>query len=201
MHRTNRPPGFGRAIAGWQPGKKVLNSLHASILWNRGAILNAEPHNVYAPPPSSKRWVPPVARIILGLVFVVFGLNGFFGFIPIPPHEGAAATFMGGLGASGYFFPLLKGTEVIAGLLLLSGRFVPLALTILAPITVNIFAMHAFLAPEGLGMAALILVFQSYLAWVYRDAFRSVVAVRAIPRGAIEPRHPPPTEAATAHQG
>ena len=93
------------------------------------------------------------ARILLGLIFTVFGLNGFFNFIPMPPPEGAAAAYLGGLAASGYFFPVLKITEIISGLLLLSGRFVPLALLFLAPIVVQIFLMHAFLAPSGLPLA------------------------------------------------
>ena len=74
------------------------------------------------------------ARLALGAIFTVFGLNGFLHFIPAPPPSGLAAVFVGGLGASGYFFPLLKGTAVAVGLLLLSNRFVPLALTVLAPI-------------------------------------------------------------------
>ena len=74
----------------------------------------------------ARRIVPEIARVVLGLVFFVFGLNGFLHFLPQPPHEGVSATFLGGLAASGYFFPLLKGTEVITGALLLAKRFVPL---------------------------------------------------------------------------
>jgi hypothetical protein len=88
---------------------------------------------------------------------------------------------MGGLAASGYFFPLLKLTEIAAGLLLLSGRFVPLALTVLAPIIVNIVAFHAFLAPGGIGIALFVLALELYLAWSYRDAFRSVLKSNARP--------------------
>ena len=80
------------------------------------------------------RLVVPIARTLLGLVFVVFGLNFFFHFLPMPPMEGAPAAFMGALFATGYMFPLIKGTEVVAGAMLLGNRFVPLALTLLAPI-------------------------------------------------------------------
>jgi putative oxidoreductase len=81
-----------------------------------------------------------VARVLLGLVFFVFGLNGFLHWFPLPTMKGAAAEFMGGLVASGYFFPLLFGTYTITGAVLLTGRFVPLALTVLAPVR-NAIAM------------------------------------------------------------
>src|SRR5690606_5513367 len=97
-------------------------------------------------PMNIQQKLPTVARVLLGLPFVVFGLNGFLQFLPQPALEGDAATYMGGLAAAGYFFPLLKATEIVAGIALLSGRFVPLALTVLAPIVLQIFAFHAFLA-------------------------------------------------------
>jgi uncharacterized membrane protein YphA (DoxX/SURF4 family) len=131
--------------------------------------------------------LPLVARVLLGLPFVVFGLNGFLQFIPMAPLEGDAAAFMGGLAAAGYFFPLLKASEILAGLALLSGRFVPLALAVLAPITVNIFAFHAFVA-GGVALPLMLLVLGSYLAWAYRDSFRSVVDSRATPVEAEEGR-------------
>lgn len=88
------------------------------------------------------------SRYLLGLIYFVFGLNGFLQFIPAPPTmpEGAMA-FMGGMMAAPYFFPVLKSTEVICGALLLSGFAVPLALVILAPITLQIFLFHSFLTP------------------------------------------------------
>ncbi len=117
------------------------------------------------------------ARLILGLIFTIFGLNGFLSFLPAPPPEGVALQFFSGLAATGYFFPLLKGTEVLVGLALLSGRYVPLALTVLAPITLNIFAFHAFVD----GQVALplgILALQVYLAWHYRAAYRGVLEAK-----------------------
>ena len=86
-------------------------------------------------------------RLILGLIYFVFGLNGFFQFLPMPPLPEGAGQFLGALFAAGYFFPVLKATEVIAGLALLSGFFVPLALVVLAPITLQILLFHAFLTP------------------------------------------------------
>jgi uncharacterized membrane protein YphA (DoxX/SURF4 family) len=90
------------------------------------------------------------ARIVLGGGFVVFGLNGFLNFMPMPPHPGPAGEFLGALGASGYMFPLIKGIELVTGLLLLAGRYVPLALTLLAPVMVNILAFHLFLEPSSI---------------------------------------------------
>jgi uncharacterized membrane protein YphA (DoxX/SURF4 family) len=121
---------------------------------------------------------PTAARILLGLIFFVFGLNGFLGFLPMPPHEGDAATFMGGLAAAGYFFPLLKGTEVAVGLSLLTNRFAPLALVVLAPITVNIVAFHS-LAPAGLPLALAIVGLQGYLAWHHRAAYRPLLRAKS----------------------
>jgi hypothetical protein len=115
--------------------------------------------------------VKTAARLLLGATFTVFGLNGFFHFLPAPAPTGAAAAYVGGLVASGYMFPLIKGTEVAVGLLLLSNRFVPLALTILAPIVVNIVAFHAFLAPAGLGLPILVTALGVYLATTERAIF------------------------------
>src|SRR5438552_2917073 len=119
------------------------------------------------------------ARVVLGIVFVVFGLNGFLHFLPQPPMSGPPADFAGALFATGYMFPLIKGTEVVTGALLLSNRFVPLALTILAPVIVNIVAFHLFLAPSGLALPVLVVALEVFLAWSHRGAFRSVVASRA----------------------
>ncbi len=115
-------------------------------------------------------YIPGAARLLLGLIFVVFGLNGFLNFVPLPPLEGNAAAFMGGLAAAGYFFPMLKITEIVVGIALLANRFVPLALVVLAPITVNIVAFHS-LAPEGLPLALVIVALQGGVAWHNRATF------------------------------
>jgi putative oxidoreductase len=113
-----------------------------------------------------KKHFPKIARIALGLIFFVFGLNGFFNFIPTPtamPEK--LVTFTTGLMASGYFFPFLKGTEVVCGALLLAGLYVPLVLVVLAPIILNIFFTHLFLAPDGLVLALIIGGLEVYLAF------------------------------------
>ena len=125
------------------------------------------------------RKLPTVARIALGLVFFVFGLNGFFHFLPQPPAPPRAMAFAGALFASGYFFPLLKTVEVTAGALLLLGAFVPFALTLLAPIIVNIVAFHLFLSPGNYAVVGLVLAAEIYLAVVNRAAFAPLFARRA----------------------
>ena len=124
------------------------------------------------------------ARIVLGLIFFVFGLNGFLHFIPQPPMSGPPENFLGALIATGYFFPLLKSTEVVAGALLLSGRLVPLALTVLAPVIVNIVAFHLFLAPSGLPVPILVVALEIALARAYWSAFAGLLRMRAAPDGA-----------------
>jgi len=131
---------------------------------------------------SLKKSLPTVARIALGLVFFVFGANGFLNFLPQPPSPPAASAFGAALAATGYMFPLIKTTEVVAGAMLLAGRYVPLALTLLAPIIVNIVAFHVALAPGGLPLAAFVLSAEIALAWFYRDAFRGVLTARSVPR-------------------
>lgn len=125
-----------------------------------------------------------VARIVVGLTFFVFGLNGFFNFIPAPPHEGAAGAFLGGLAASGYFFPFLKATETIAGAALLANRYVPLALAVLAPVVLNIFAFHIALEPSSAAVAIVLLGLQVFLAWSYRAVYRPMLAAKVAPSAA-----------------
>lgn len=127
-----------------------------------------------------------VARVVLGLIFFVFGLNGFLNFLPAPqPPEGAATAYMTGLFQTGYFFPVLKLTEVVAGAMLLAGAFVPLALVLLAPIVVHIALYHLALdvGAQQTGMAVVILVLQIVLAWAYREHFRGVLDRTAKPAG------------------
>lgn len=112
------------------------------------------------------RKLPLIARILLGLVFFGAGLSGLLNLAP-PPADlpESLKTFMAGMMATKYFFPLLKGTETLCGLLLLSGMFVPLALVVLAPIILNILLTHAFMAPSGLPLALLVGVLEAYLAF------------------------------------
>ena len=120
-----------------------------------------------------------IARYLLGLVFFVFGVAGLFNLLPPPPDmPDRLQTFMTGMMAAGYFFPLLKGTETICGLLLLAGIAPALALVILAPITINIVLVHSFLTPGAselvipLAMLVLHLVAAKKYWAAYQPLFR-----------------------------
>lgn len=108
-----------------------------------------------------------IARVLMGLVFVGSGI-AFFLTTP-PPMEGPIADFFEGMMATGYFFYLLKGTEIVCGLLLIIGVFVPLALVVLAPVILNIFLVHAFMMPQGLPLAFVLGVLEIYLAFFSRE--------------------------------
>jgi uncharacterized membrane protein YphA (DoxX/SURF4 family) len=123
--------------------------------------------------------VPTAARIGLGFIFTVFGLNKLLHFLPQPPMSGPPAEFFGALFATGYMIPLIAAIEISAGVLLLSGRFVPLALALLAPVIVNIVAFHLFLAPSGIGPAVLVVALEVFLAWSNRSAFRPMLRARS----------------------
>lgn len=113
---------------------------------------------------------------ILGLIYFVFGLNGFLQFIPAPtdPMPEAATTLMTGFIAAKYMFPFIKGTEVLGGLLLLSGFFRPVALLILAPITLNILAFHGILTPglQFIVLPVVMVVLHLMSACYYWDLYK-----------------------------
>lgn len=129
---------------------------------------------------SLSTWALHGARLLLGLTFIVCGLNGFLNFIPPPsdPVPAAAMSFAGALLQTGYMFPLIKGSELFAGALLLSNRFVALALVLLAPITINIFAFHLFLTPGAVGLASILLALHLAMAWAHRAAYRALLKAR-----------------------
>jgi putative oxidoreductase len=119
-----------------------------------------------------------IARYLLGLIFLVFGLNGFLHFIPMPPPKGLAGQFGGVIFASHYWI-VIFGIQVIGGVLLLVNRFVPLALVLLGPVIVNIFFFHALMAPEGLPMAIVVVVLWSILAVRYKQYLAGIFVQHA----------------------
>lgn len=131
--------------------------------------------------------VADLSRRLLGLVFTVFGLNGFFHFIPLPPPAGAAGQFMGALIGSGYLVPVFV-LELVAGSMLVTKRYVPLALALLAPVVANILFYHALLERRGLGLATVVGTLWAILFYHERAAFAGLV--RATP---ARPETPPPS--------
>ncbi len=116
-----------------------------------------------------------IARVLLGLAFVVFGLNFFLNFIPAPPPPpGLAGDYFKVFAASGYTH-VVGAMQLLSGLLLLIGRFVPLGLTILAAIIFNIWAFHLLMAPEGFPPALVVTLLELFLLWRYRESFAGIV--------------------------
>jgi len=118
-----------------------------------------------------------IARILLGLLFLVFELNGFLHFIPMAPPAGVAGQYMGALFLSHYLVAVFV-LQTIGGALLLANRFVPLALVLLGPVLVNILLFHALMAPEGMPVALFATVLWAILFYAVRRAFVGVLVQR-----------------------
>ncbi|MED1783449.1 hypothetical protein P4V43_16660 [Brevibacillus fortis] len=121
------------------------------------------------------RTLPVFARIILGLILLGAGVNGYivlFGFEPIFPTSPAAMELL-----QGYLLVLVKTVEIICGLLFLTNRFVPLALTATAPLVVNILTFHLFVDPDMLAMGLIVAILEVYLLWSYRRSFRQLMTM------------------------
>ena len=116
-----------------------------------------------------------IARYLLGLIFLVFGLNGFLHFIPMPPPKGALAAQFGGAIFASHYWVVVFGVQVIGGVLLLVNRYLVLALILLGPVIVNIFFFHALMAPEGFPPALVVTLLELFLLWRYRNAFAGLV--------------------------
>lgn len=124
------------------------------------------------------KWLKIGSRSVLGLVYFVFGLNFFLHFLPVPPGTEEMQKLTGAIYMSGYMFQFIKITEIVGGLLLLTNFFTPLALVILAPITLNILAMHAFLDPAGLPMGLLLTVIHVTLGGLYIQSYKPMLVAK-----------------------
>ena len=122
-----------------------------------------------------------IARYLAGVIFLVMGLNGFLNFIHFPPPAGIAGQFMGALYVSHYLW-VIFAFQVIAGVLLLVNRYVPLAVAILAPVLVNILTFHVLMAPSGLPMALVVAVLWVLIFIEVRPAFSGLFQSRWQPR-------------------
>jgi uncharacterized membrane protein YphA (DoxX/SURF4 family) len=138
------------------------------------------------PAAPAKRWtryLTIVARILMALVFLPAGAMYFLNMMPEPkePPPQPMMDFAGALMKTGYLFALIKGTEVVAGLLFLINRFVPLALVIIAPVIVNIVLANSLLAHGVYAVSGVIVLLELYLAWAYRSAFRPLLTAKWTP--------------------
>jgi uncharacterized membrane protein YphA (DoxX/SURF4 family) len=118
------------------------------------------------------KWAVIVVRSLMGLLFLFASITFLFKLITPPPPTGAMKTFSDGLMASRYLMPTVKVIELACGLAFLSGRFVPLATVLIAPIIVNIVLVHAFLGPEGLPLASFLVLANGFLAYHHRESYR-----------------------------
>jgi putative oxidoreductase len=126
------------------------------------------------------RTASAVARYLTGVIFLIMGLNGFLNFIPLPPPGGIAGQFMGALYVSHYLW-VIFAFQVIAGVLLLVDRYVPLAVAMLAPIIVNILTFHASMAPSGLPLALFVAGLWAVIFVDVRPAFAGLFQSRPDP--------------------
>lgn len=120
-----------------------------------------------------------IARLLLGLIFVVFGLNGFLNFLSMGPMPtGLAGQFIGALFLSHYFW-VVAGLQVVGGVLLLLNRFVPLALVLLGPVIVNILLYHLFLNITGIPLPIVVTILWFLVFYGHRHNFSGVFVQRA----------------------
>ena len=122
-----------------------------------------------------------IARYLLGLIFLVSGLNGFFNFLHMPEPTGVAAQFFGAIFVS-HFYVVIFLLQIVPALLLLANRYVPLALTILGPIIFNIVCIHVFMAPAGLPLAIVVTALWFLVAYSVRSAFSGILAAGVVKR-------------------
>ncbi len=124
-----------------------------------------------------------ICRILLGVIFTVFGLNGFLHFLPMQLPPGLAGQFLGALSQSGYI-AIVFALQLICGLLLLANQFVPLAVTILGAVLVNILLFHATMAPAGLPLAVFTLLIWLVVFFGIRQYFYGIFAQKVVPEKA-----------------
>jgi hypothetical protein len=128
------------------------------------------------------KYIVTVARMLLGLMFVVFGLNGFLHFLPAPRYQGIAGQFIATIFTS-HFYIVVFLTQVIGGLLLCANLYVPFGLLLLGPVLVNILSFHAFMAPAQIQLALVATVLWFIVFFQVRGAFSHVFARRVAEQG------------------
>ena len=121
-----------------------------------------------------------VSRIILGVIYLIFGLDYFLRFIPYQPaHSGAAAALKSGLMATGYLYPMIKIIQIVGGTSLILNRYAPFFAVVLFPISLNVFLFHTVLVPSGWFMGVLLLLPNLFLGYVYRKYYSGMFIKKA----------------------
>jgi uncharacterized membrane protein YphA (DoxX/SURF4 family) len=118
------------------------------------------------------KWAVITLRSLLGLLLLFASVAYLFKLVTPPPTEGAMKSFNEGLTAARYLLPTAKVVELLCGLAFLTGRFVPLACVLFAPLAVNILGINLFLNPQGLPLALFVVLVTAFLAWHHRERYR-----------------------------
>jgi putative oxidoreductase len=121
-----------------------------------------------------------ISRVLLGLVFTVFGLNGFLNFIPAPPMPPGLASQFITVFLQSHWVWFVSGVQVVGGLLLLSGLYLPLAIAILGPVIYNILVYHLLLDHNGAPIAIVVALLWFFLFWRYRKYFEGLFVRKAV---------------------
>lgn len=119
-----------------------------------------------------------IVRTLMGLLFLFASIVVLFNLVPKPELTGAVKTFNEGMDAAPYFITLIKVTELICGIAFVSGRFVPLATVVIAPVIVNIFLFHAFLDRSGLPVAIFLVFANIVVAYYYRKSYAGLLTAK-----------------------
>ena len=121
-----------------------------------------------------------IIRILFGLMLVIFGLNKFLQFMPMPPMPEAAGVFMTALVTSGYLMVVVALVEIAAGVLLLVNKYQSLALVIVFPVILNAFLFHLFLDLPGIGGAAFAMAMNIFLFFANKESYKSILKIQAL---------------------
>ena len=125
-----------------------------------------------------------VSRVILGFIYLVFGLDYFLHFIPYQPnHTGRVAAFKAGLLGVGYFYPMLKSIQIISGISLLVNQYAPFFAVVVFPISLNVLLYHTILVPSGWLMGVLLIVPNLFLGYAYRKYYNGMFVRKPIVNG------------------
>jgi putative oxidoreductase len=122
------------------------------------------------------RAIETAARLVLGGIFLVFAADFVLHFMPELPFTDAGGRYLEALLATGYMFPLIKVVEVAAAVLIVTRRFAPLGVVLVAPVVLNIALYHLVLDPNGAAIAAILVGCEAFLLWTYRAALRPLFA-------------------------